>query len=132
VGASLLLRWRALRDVGLLDERYFVYWEDTDLSFRLRAAGWGLAVAEGSVVRHHGNSSLGFQSPAWDRAFTASSIVFFRRHARLPWAPILVSVSGRMARRASRGRWRNARATWQGFRQGAISSRRPQGASGTQ
>src|SRR5581483_6976768 len=40
VGASLLVRWTALRHVGPLDERFFLYWEDTDLSFRLRAAGW--------------------------------------------------------------------------------------------
>jgi GT2 family glycosyltransferase len=122
VGASLFLRWPAVRDVGFLDERFFLYWEDTDLCFRLRAAGWKLAVAEGSVVRHRGYGSLEFRSPAWDREFTASSVLFFRRHARLPWAPILVSAGGRLLRRALRGRWANAGATWQGLRRGLVAS----------
>ena len=37
----MLLRADALRQVGLFDEqRFFMYWEDTDLGFRLRARGW--------------------------------------------------------------------------------------------
>jgi GT2 family glycosyltransferase len=122
VGASLCLRWRAACELGFLDDRYFLYWEDTDLSFRLRAAGWELAVAEDSVVHHQGNGSLAFRSPGWDREFTASSVLFFRRHARLPWAPILVSAGGRILRRAVGGQWANAAATWQGLRKGLVAS----------
>jgi GT2 family glycosyltransferase len=122
VGASLCLRWRAAREVGFLDDRFFLYWEDTDLSFRLRAAGWKLAVAEGSRVQHQGYGSLAFRSPAWDREFTASSVLFFKRHARLPWAPIGVSASGRILKRAARGRWANAAATWKGLRRGLAAS----------
>lgn len=118
VGASLCLRWRAVRELGFLDDRFFLYWEDTDLSFRLRAAGWKLAVAEDSFVHHQGYGSLALRSPGWDREFTASSILFFKRHAALPWAPILVSTAGRMLRRASRGQWANTAAIWQGFKRG--------------
>jgi GT2 family glycosyltransferase len=122
IGASLLLRWRALRDVGFLDKRFFLYWEDTDLCFRLLQAGWRLAVAESSVVLHPGYGSLELQSPSWDREFTASSVLFFRCHASFPWWPILVSTGGRLLRRGLRGRWANARATWQGLRRGLIAS----------
>ena len=122
VGASLCLRWRAARELGFLDDRFFLYWEDTDLSFRLRAAGWKLAVAEDSFVHHQGNGSLALQSLGWDREFTASSVIFFKRHATLPWAPILVSAGGRMVRRASRGRWANMAAIWQGLRKGVATS----------
>lgn len=51
-GASLLLRVAALREIGGFDERFFFYLEDTDLSLRLRRAGWKLAVASDSHVRH--------------------------------------------------------------------------------
>ena len=122
VGASLCLRWRAARELGFLDDRFFLYWEDTDLSFRLRAAGWRLAVAEDSFVQHRGNGSLALRSPGWDDEFTASSVLFFRRHARLPWAPILVSAGGRMLRRTVHGQWGNARATWRGLRKGLVAS----------
>ena len=39
-GASVLYRMAALREVGRLDESFFMYYEDTDLGWRLRLAGW--------------------------------------------------------------------------------------------
>jgi GT2 family glycosyltransferase len=115
VGASLLLRWTALAAVGFFDDRYFLYWEDTDLCFRLREAGWRLGVAGDALVRHRGQASTGLRSPLWDREFTASSVLFFRRHARSAFPPIVVSTGGRLARRAIHGEWANVRSTWQGF-----------------
>lgn len=118
VGASLLLRWSALAEVGFFDTRYFLYWEDTDLCFRLRNAGWRLDVARDARVRHEGQASSGLRSPLWDREFTASSVLFFRRHASLAFPPIAVATSGRLVRRALRGEWENVRATWQGLTRG--------------
>jgi hypothetical protein len=114
-GASVLLRCAALREVGTLDEGFFLYWEDADLCFRLRRAGWRLAVASGAQVEHAGYGSLRFQSPEWDYHFTASSVRFFRRHASLPLIPIVVSASGRLLRRALHGRWANVRAVAAGL-----------------
>jgi GT2 family glycosyltransferase len=117
-GASVLLKRAALDAVGRLDEGFFLYWEDTDLSFRLRAAGWHLAVADGAIVHHRGNGSCAMRSPEWDFHFTASAAFFFRRHAPVPLWPIAVSTSGRMVKRVVRGEWGNARAVWRGFRAG--------------
>ena len=39
-GGGVLLRSRYLEDVGLFDERFFLYYEDTDLAWRGRARGW--------------------------------------------------------------------------------------------
>lgn len=58
--ASMLLSTDALRDVGLFDEAFFMYWEDADLGTRLRAAGYTLAAAPDSLVLHTaGTSSAG-------------------------------------------------------------------------
>jgi GT2 family glycosyltransferase len=40
LGACLLLSRKALEDVGLLDEGFFLYYEDIDLCYRLKARGW--------------------------------------------------------------------------------------------
>ena len=117
-GASLLLRARALCEVGLFDEGYFLYWEDTDLCFRLRAKGWKLAVAEGSVIAHTESGSSGFRSTLYDYHFTRSSIRFFRRHSRCWLWPVMVSVSGRMMRRALGKARGNVDAVWKGFLDG--------------
>jgi GT2 family glycosyltransferase len=51
-GASVLLSTRYLQKVGKFDNRYFVYYEDTDLSWRGRIAGWRYRYVPTSVVRH--------------------------------------------------------------------------------
>ncbi len=45
-GASMLVSRGALDSVGLLDEQFFMYWEDADFCFRLRNAKWKLARIE--------------------------------------------------------------------------------------
>jgi N-acetylglucosaminyl-diphospho-decaprenol L-rhamnosyltransferase len=51
-GAALWLRRAALDDVGGWDERYFMYFEDVDLCWRLRRAGWGVCYDPAGGVHH--------------------------------------------------------------------------------
>jgi hypothetical protein len=56
-GACLMLRREALDEVGLLDERYFMYTEEMDLCYRLLQAGWELWWVPQAVVTHYGEAS---------------------------------------------------------------------------
>src|SRR5690606_17995639 len=56
-GGAALLRTTALRDVGGVPAEFFCYYEDTDTSWRLRLAGWDVAVAAVDVRHLHGASS---------------------------------------------------------------------------
>jgi hypothetical protein len=51
-GAGLLIRKEMLEDVGLLDDDFFMYYEDTDLSLRARWRGWKILYAPQAIVRH--------------------------------------------------------------------------------
>lgn len=62
-GGSLLLSLAAIREVGLMDERYFHYAEEKDLVERMSRAGWRAALACRSVVPHARGSSLNNRSP---------------------------------------------------------------------
>lgn len=58
-GGAVLLRPSYLADVGLFDERFFLYYEDTDLSWRGQARGWRYRYVPSAVVRHlHAASSI--------------------------------------------------------------------------
>lgn len=58
-GAAVLLSSRYLASVGLFEDRFFLYYEDFDLSWRGRAQGWHHLYVPESVVRHvHSASSV--------------------------------------------------------------------------
>jgi len=57
-GGAVLFRASTLRKVGIFDEYYFVYYEDSDLSLRIKHRGYKLLFAPNAVVRHiHAGSS---------------------------------------------------------------------------
>lgn len=57
VGACWLMRRAAIDDVGLLDERYFMYAEDIEWCWRARKHGWSVQFEPAALVRHVGNAS---------------------------------------------------------------------------
>jgi len=102
-GASVLLRQTALEDVGFLDERFFMYWEDADLGLRLRRARWTLQVAPDAKVWHRQWGSVGAKSESLERYFDTSAMLFVGKHARFPKVSMFVSAAGRVAKRIMKG-----------------------------
>lgn len=65
MGAGFIVRRSALREVGGMDEGYFLYMEDTDLCRRMWGAGWKVkAIPQVRLVHHHARASRGALSPA--------------------------------------------------------------------
>ena len=62
-GASLLVRGRVFEDVGLLDEGYFLYFEEVDFCMRARKAGWTVWFVPESRVIHHEGAATGIREP---------------------------------------------------------------------
>ena len=58
-GASIIVRREVFRDVGLLDEGYFTYFEDVDFCFNARKAGWLIWYVPASRVVHLVGQSTG-------------------------------------------------------------------------
>lgn len=57
VGAFLLIRREVVDQIGLLDERFFMYCEDEDWCWRAKQAGWRVVYHPGIVVHHRKGSS---------------------------------------------------------------------------
>ncbi len=79
LGASLLVRAATVRDVGLLDERYFMYAEEMDWCERARRRGWRLLYSPGSTVWHKDGRSTGRRSPAQDYYSVRSTLTFVKK-----------------------------------------------------
>jgi len=56
-GCFMFVRRRAIEQVGLMDERFFVYAEETDFCYRCRRAGWKVVFAPVSAIIHLGGKS---------------------------------------------------------------------------
>ncbi len=77
-GAAMLVRREALDDVGPMDERYFLYFEDVDWCTRMQARGWLVHYVPDSVMTHHWQRASRTLGPA-ARRHLRSGLRFYDR-----------------------------------------------------
>ena len=75
-GACLCIRASAAREVGLFDERFFMYSEELDWCRRFKAAGWRVAYVPEAEVTHIEGGSSRADLVARDRRFQASKLAY--------------------------------------------------------
>lgn len=79
VGAFMLVRRETIQDVGLLDERFFMYGEDLDWALRFRQAGWKTYYYPAVTVLHYKGASSR-QSRRARVEFYRAMHLFYRKH----------------------------------------------------
>jgi len=82
MASALALRRAALDQVGLLDEDFPLYFNDVDLCYRLRRAGWKIVFEPRAQVIHHYGQSTWQVRPAAIMQSHRSLIRFYRKHYR--------------------------------------------------
>jgi GT2 family glycosyltransferase len=82
VGAALAIRRTAFDSVGGFDPSFYMYFEEVDLSFRLRAAGWETHFAPVAEVVHVGGVSSQQARATMLAHWCLSSMHFYRQHYR--------------------------------------------------
>jgi hypothetical protein len=87
--ACCVLAKRVLfESVGLLDERYFVYWEDTDWMLRAKSAGARLWVLHAAKLWHKVSSLTGRESDFTVRYQSRNHAYYFYKHMGSFWASL--------------------------------------------
>ena len=104
-GASVMIRTEVLERIGLFDEGFFLYYEETDLCFRAAEAGWQTHFVRESRVAHIGSVSTGMKE--WRRVpgywFDSRWRYFAKRGGRsLATAATLARLAGSGIRGARR------------------------------
>lgn len=130
---AILFQREALLQVGLFDEQFFMYYEDSDWSLRATQAGWRLLVVPQARLWHkEAQSSGGAGSPNERYHMGSASVRFFRKHTRaarwmvvVPWR--LGSALKSSLRLARQRRWPALAAYWRGLRDGWRGEVRPEG-----
>jgi len=77
-GSCMLVRRAAIDDSGLLDERFFLYFEETEWCLRLRESGWKIAIAPHAIAQHEGKASvsIGLSLPSLE--YMRSAVIFWQ------------------------------------------------------
>ena len=78
-GAFFMIRRKALEQVGLLDEDFFMYGEDIDLSYRLLKGGWQNWYLPYSIIHYKGQSTKKSDF-RYVHVFYQAMLIFFRKH----------------------------------------------------
>lgn len=115
-GTSILVSIAAIKDAGLLDEGFFLYWEDTEFCLRLRKHGWRIAAAPGSRIAHKVHGSTAGDPIKLDRYQTASGLRLLQLHSPAPLLASILFVMIRFARRLVRFQIARCRSVWAGIK----------------
>jgi GT2 family glycosyltransferase len=77
------LRAAALREAGLFDDSFFLYFEETELLWRFRRAGWSVWYEPRSIVEHHGGAATQLSHEASMLARTGRPFYWYESQKRL-------------------------------------------------
>lgn len=120
-GCSLLVSEKVLRSVGLMDTRFFLYFEETDWAIRARKKGWRIRYQPSSKVWHKVSRSAKLNSPGMILHFCKSGVLYARKHvrSRLPFV-FLVLARHHVLPFVARGKFTSAAAGIRGATAGLI------------
>jgi GT2 family glycosyltransferase len=79
-GCFMLVRRKAIEQVGLMDERFFVYGEETDWCYRFKHAGWKVMFAPVGEIIHLGGQSTRQEKVKMMLLLRGSILLFVKKH----------------------------------------------------
>jgi GT2 family glycosyltransferase len=96
-GACMVIRRWALQQVGMMDDRFFMYWEDVDWCKRMWNRGWKVIYWPGVKIMHHVGGSSESRVVRSVVEFHRSALLYFNKHIRkyrgLLLPPIYAAIS---------------------------------------
>jgi GT2 family glycosyltransferase len=101
-GCGLMISRATIERAGLLDGRYFMYWEETDWCARVRRAGLDVRFEPAAFMRHKAPIRSGDLNPTTLYYLTRNRLRFFAAHTPLRLRPIALA-------HALHGAWRETR-----------------------
>jgi len=85
IGACMMVRKKAMDEVGLLDENYFFFLEETDWARRMKQAGWKICFVPLARIFHFQGQSVGHDVESRIMFYRSRYIYFKKWHPRSYW-----------------------------------------------
>ncbi len=120
-GCGILVRRTVIEQVGMLDERLFYYWEETEWCLRAARAGWKIMLAPRAHLWHKGVQRDYHPSPNVTYYLTRNRLMVFKRHhaSLIQWAAAYANAARTLLAWTLRPKWIGQRehrlALWQGL-----------------
>lgn len=83
-GACVMVSRKLVDDIGMLDESYFIYYEEHDWAERAKAKGYTLYYVGTSTIYHKESVTTGKESPFKTYYMTKNRLLFLRRNVTYP------------------------------------------------
>jgi len=87
-GAFLMIRKKVIDDIGILDERFFMYGEELDWCLRAKKAGWVVMYYPGAEITHYKGECSKSNSRKASFEFYRSMYLFHKKHFAERYSPI--------------------------------------------
>ena len=119
-GCAILVRREVIEQVGMLDERFFYYWEETEWCLRARKAGWRIMQVPQAKLWHKGVQRDYQPSPTVTYYSTRNRFLLFAKHGApiSAWTLACWQVLRTLASWTTRPKWQSKRqhrdAMWRG------------------
>lgn len=81
-GCGICLKRSVIEDIGLLDSRFFLYYEETDWCLRAIRAGWRVVYVPEAKMWHKVSATMGTNSPATEYYMNRNVLLFLRKNQR--------------------------------------------------
>ena len=88
-GAFLMVRRKTIQDIGLLDERFFMYGEELDWCLRAKKAGWTVMYYPDAEIVHYKGESTKYNSRKAAFEFYRAMYLFHKKHFAQDYSPIV-------------------------------------------
>jgi GT2 family glycosyltransferase len=82
-GSCLLISQKALEEVGLLDESFFMFFEETDWCYRVHKAGREIHLVPGSMIKHYGGGETAHYDERKVQMYHRSLLRYYKKHFSL-------------------------------------------------
>lgn len=82
-GTAITIRKEVIKKIGLLDDRFYIYFEDNDISLRAKKAGFKCCFVQSAIVYHRDAATNKHDSPFHTYYNTRNHLLFIEKHGSL-------------------------------------------------